>query len=256
MVKNTPKLTFTANSATKKLKSKKKVSSINKKKSAECPHGRRRNRCKECGASSFCIHNRRPNQCRDCGGSSICEHNRRKTMCIDCGGSSICKHNRQKNTCRECNGKGRCVHKKLYRDCKKCTNDYTARKINKYHQSSRGGEKSRHYQGRDDSSSDGDDSSSYGDDFSSDGDYSSSYGDDFSSDGDDSSSDGDVLNEDPDGLNNYLDDLYDLHNSRRIIEPYSRSSSRSPSPTRIFVTINAINSGNDCVYSEDEHNPF
>ena len=52
-----------------------------------CPHGRQRNRCKECGGSGLCEHGRQRSKCKDCGGSGICEHGRRRCRCKDCGGS-------------------------------------------------------------------------------------------------------------------------------------------------------------------------
>ena len=50
-----------------------------------CPHGRRRDKCKECGGSSFCEHGRQRSKCKDCGGSGLCEHGRQRSKCKDCG---------------------------------------------------------------------------------------------------------------------------------------------------------------------------
>ena len=47
-------------------------------KTAKCPHGRVRARCKDCGGSSICSHGRRKSTCRECGGSAICTHGRQK----------------------------------------------------------------------------------------------------------------------------------------------------------------------------------
>jgi hypothetical protein len=87
-----------------------------------CPHGRRKDRCKECGGgSSFCAHGRRRWECRDCGGTSICPHNRRRSRCRDCGGTSICLHGREKWNCRECCGSASlCAHGRQRSRCRKC----------------------------------------------------------------------------------------------------------------------------------------
>ena len=67
-----------------------------------CPHGRRRERCKECGGASMCEHGRRRERCKECGGSQICEHGRQRTQCKECGGSAFCEHGRQRSRCKEC----------------------------------------------------------------------------------------------------------------------------------------------------------
>ena len=72
-----------------------------------CPHGRRRERCKECGGASICEHGRQRHQCKECGGSSICEHGRQRYQCKECGGSGICEHGRIRSTCKECGGSRR-----------------------------------------------------------------------------------------------------------------------------------------------------
>ena len=46
-----------------------------------CPHGRRRERCKECGGGSICVHGRIRSQSKECGGASICEHGRLRHQC-------------------------------------------------------------------------------------------------------------------------------------------------------------------------------
>ena len=77
---------------------------------AHCPHGRRHDKCIECGGTGVCEHNRQKSQCRECGGSQICEHNREKSKCVECHGASICEHNRQKAQCVDCNGdKYKCI---------------------------------------------------------------------------------------------------------------------------------------------------
>jgi mannitol-specific phosphotransferase system IIBC component len=68
----------------------------------KCEHGRRRNRCKDCGGTSICEHDRIRSTCKDCGGASICEHNRIRSRCKDCGGGSICEHDRKRSQCKQC----------------------------------------------------------------------------------------------------------------------------------------------------------
>jgi len=50
----------------------------------DCPHGRRKFQCKECGGGYICGHGRERNRCKDCGGSQICPHNKRKSYCKQC----------------------------------------------------------------------------------------------------------------------------------------------------------------------------
>ena len=69
-----------------------------------CPHGRRRNRCKDCGGSSFCEHGRQRTLCKECGGGSICEHGRQRFQCKDCRGGGICEHGRLRSKCKDCGG--------------------------------------------------------------------------------------------------------------------------------------------------------
>ena len=69
-----------------------------------CPHGRRRERCKECGGVSICEHGRRRSVCKECGGSGICEHGRQRSYCKECGGGAICEHDRRRRECKECRG--------------------------------------------------------------------------------------------------------------------------------------------------------
>jgi hypothetical protein len=91
--------------------------------SSNCPHGRRKDRCKQCGGgSSFCVHSRRRWECRDCGGSSICPHNRRRARCRECGGASICEHGRERWTCRACGGRCVCEHGRQRSKCSQCAN--------------------------------------------------------------------------------------------------------------------------------------
>ena len=67
-----------------------------------CPHGRRRERCKECGGAGICEHGRVRSKCKECGGGSICEHGRHRYHCKECGGAGICEHGRRRNRCKEC----------------------------------------------------------------------------------------------------------------------------------------------------------
>jgi ribosomal protein S27AE len=36
--------------------------------------------------SSICKHGRRENRCKECGGSSICDHGKDRYYCVECGG--------------------------------------------------------------------------------------------------------------------------------------------------------------------------
>ena len=75
-----------------KLEAKKRVEITRKEESKaarsskqdKCEHGRRHNRCKECGGSGICQHGRQRKQCKECGGSSICEHGNRRSECKVC----------------------------------------------------------------------------------------------------------------------------------------------------------------------------
>jgi hypothetical protein len=92
-----------------------------------CPHGRRKDRCKQCGGGwSFCGHGRRRWECRDCGGSSICPHNRRRARCRDCGGASICEHGRDKWTCRACGGRGLYSQARRRTKCRVCCRRFSS----------------------------------------------------------------------------------------------------------------------------------
>ena len=87
---------------------------------SKCEHGRRKDRCKDCGGAGICKHNRLRFQCKDCGGSQICEHNHRKATCLKCAGSQICKHNKIKGMCIECGGSELCHHGRSKYKCKEC----------------------------------------------------------------------------------------------------------------------------------------
>ena len=86
----------------------------------KCPHGRRRERCRDCGGGSICPHGNLKQTCHDCGGCSICPHGKQKSRCLECGGSSICKHKRNKYSCRECGGNGICQHGQRRVVCRDC----------------------------------------------------------------------------------------------------------------------------------------
>ena len=85
-----------------------------------CPHGLRRERCKECGGSQICEHGRIRSECKECGGSQICEHGRRHSQCKECDGASICEHGRVRSTCKECGGSQICEHGRQRSQCKEC----------------------------------------------------------------------------------------------------------------------------------------
>jgi hypothetical protein len=67
-----------------------------------CPHGRRRDQCKECRGAAVCEHGRQRCNCKECGGAGICEHGRRRSACKKCGGSQICEHGRRRDRCFFC----------------------------------------------------------------------------------------------------------------------------------------------------------
>ena len=93
------------------------------KKRNNCPHGRRKSQCKECGGSEICEHNRIRSYCKECGGSQFCEHGRIRNTCKECGGSQICEHNRRRSLCKDCGGSQICEHNRERRHCKECMND-------------------------------------------------------------------------------------------------------------------------------------
>ena len=90
-------------------------------KRAKCEHGRRRNKCKDCGGSGICVHQRIRSNCKECGGSKFCSHGREKSKCKECGGSAICSHGREKRRCKECGGSGLCAaHGREKSRCREC----------------------------------------------------------------------------------------------------------------------------------------
>ena len=72
------------------------------RKQAKCPHGKQKQKCKDCGGSQICVHGNWKYQCKECCGSQICPHDRRKSTCKDCGGSQVCIHDRIKSACKQC----------------------------------------------------------------------------------------------------------------------------------------------------------
>ena len=86
----------------------------------KCEHGKRKNRCKDCGGSELCEHGKQKYHCKGCGGNVFCEHGKRKHRCKDCGGSEFCEHNRRRNQCRECGGSQICEHGKFKSTCRQC----------------------------------------------------------------------------------------------------------------------------------------
>ncbi len=85
-----------------------------------CQHGKRRERCNECGGGEICEHEKRKYRCRECQGSSMCMHGRIKYNCKDCGGSANCQHGKRKTRCKECGGGQICKHEKIRSRCKDC----------------------------------------------------------------------------------------------------------------------------------------
>ena len=72
----------------------------------KCPHGRRKNVCKECKGSSICIHEKVKYFCKECKGSQICFHNKLRSKCKECEGGSICIHKKEKQSCCVCDPNG------------------------------------------------------------------------------------------------------------------------------------------------------
>jgi hypothetical protein len=70
-----------------------------KKAPRHCEHGRRKDRCSDCGTGN-CQHGRRKGGCRDCG-TGYCDHGRRKSECTDCG-TGCCQHGRRGRQCKDC----------------------------------------------------------------------------------------------------------------------------------------------------------
>ena len=83
-------------------------------------HGKRKDRCKECGGSAFCEHGKQKQRCKECKGVSICEHGKQKAACKKCKGSSICEHENYRTQCKECKGSSICEHGKQRSQCKEC----------------------------------------------------------------------------------------------------------------------------------------
>ena len=68
-------------------------------------HGKRKDRCKECGGSAFCEHGKQKQRCKECKGVSICEHGKQRAQCKQCDPSFCvkkCEHGRVMRYCREC----------------------------------------------------------------------------------------------------------------------------------------------------------
>ena len=95
-----------------------------------CEHGRRRDRCRECGGGQFCEHDKRRSTCVVCGGGEVCEHKRQRNRCKNCGGSQLCEHNKAKTYCKICGGSAYCEHNLEKRNCPDC-DGYRACKSNK-----------------------------------------------------------------------------------------------------------------------------
>src|SRR5437016_10596061 len=76
----------------------------------KCLHGKRKERCVECGGNSLCLHKKIKGRCVECGGSESCIHDIVKGNCKLCDGSSFCQHGKRKNTCIPCGGSQICEH--------------------------------------------------------------------------------------------------------------------------------------------------
>jgi hypothetical protein len=87
---------------------------------AFCQHGKRKDRCKECGGSAFCEHGKRKDGCKECGGNAFCEHGKWKSLCKECGGRALCEHGKMKIYCKECDGSALCEHERDKKRCKEC----------------------------------------------------------------------------------------------------------------------------------------
>ena len=57
----------------------------------KCIHGKRKDRCVDCGGVGTCIHKREVRYCKDCGGCGFCKHGKRKSRCKECGGYDLCQ---------------------------------------------------------------------------------------------------------------------------------------------------------------------
>ncbi|XP_057305311.1 uncharacterized protein LOC130642240 [Hydractinia symbiolongicarpus] len=81
-----------------------------------------RSQCKECKGSQICQHEKRRSQCKECKRSQIYPHEKLKYRCKECKGSQICiKHGRRRSTCRDCEGGSICIeHGRIRSECKDC----------------------------------------------------------------------------------------------------------------------------------------
>jgi hypothetical protein len=86
----------------------------------KCPHGKRKQYCRECGGAGICKHDCIKSVCKECCGSAICVHGKRKAQCKECCGSAICAHDKFKTQCKECDGSAICQHGKQRQQCKRC----------------------------------------------------------------------------------------------------------------------------------------
>jgi hypothetical protein len=58
-----------------------------------------------------------------------CEHGKRRERCVDCGGSQICEHGVDRYGCKKCVGKGICEHNRERRRCSICDPKGTYKKV-------------------------------------------------------------------------------------------------------------------------------
>jgi hypothetical protein len=102
-------------------KSSSEFSTKKAKSSHNCPHGKKKNNCKECGGSGVCEHGNYRYYCKACGGSGICKHGCIRYNCVPCCGSGICEHRKQRHRCIPCGGSGICGHSMRKENCKTCS---------------------------------------------------------------------------------------------------------------------------------------
>ena len=74
-----------------------------------CPHGKRKDMCKEC---TPCPHS---NVKQNCAACNSCPHGKLKHSCVEC---NPCPHGKVKKSCAACNP---CPHGKLKHSCVECT---------------------------------------------------------------------------------------------------------------------------------------
>ena len=84
----------------------------------KCPHGKRPDRCAECGGVGMCEHGIRKSYCGPCGGSAVCEHGKIAHGCPVC--RKRCVHGKQTPSCPVCFPHLACIHGNLQYECTLC----------------------------------------------------------------------------------------------------------------------------------------